>query len=90
LIPEQQVLFLDLLVEDSVTLSSNDFKELREIFQISTANPEVQHSWCELVISQHATRWLDDVRTFLIHHQVRTWLVMEYVFIVTVLKLASL
>ncbi|XP_055885469.1 aminopeptidase O-like isoform X1 [Biomphalaria glabrata] len=69
LIPEQQVLFLDLLVEDSVTLSSNDFKELREIFQISTANPEVQHSWCELVISQHATRWLDDVRTFLIHHQ---------------------
>ncbi|KAK3786957.1 hypothetical protein RRG08_037422 [Elysia crispata] len=69
LLPEQRVLLLDLLVEEDVKLSRPQMQRLRDSLRIKDAGAEVQHSWCELVISRKALAWLGDVERFLSQHQ---------------------
>ncbi|CAL1546848.1 unnamed protein product [Lymnaea stagnalis] len=69
LTPEQRILFLDLVMEEGISLTSLQLEEMREIWRIPEANAEVQHSWCELVIHSQAIKWSADVKDFLVNHQ---------------------
>ncbi|RUS73996.1 hypothetical protein EGW08_018245 [Elysia chlorotica] len=69
LLPEQRVLLLDLLVEEDARLTRPQMQCLRERLRVQDAAAEVQHSWCELVISRKALAWLGDVERFLTQHQ---------------------
>ncbi|XP_051509278.1 aminopeptidase O [Myxocyprinus asiaticus] len=66
--PEQLVLLLELLLEES-TLSISTLRLLQTTYNLKAQDAEVKHRWCELVVKHKHTAAYQDVELFLIHDQ---------------------
>ncbi|XP_041359506.1 aminopeptidase O-like [Gigantopelta aegis] len=66
--PDQVVLLLDVLLDEDAVPNSV-LEALRIHYSLQTANAEVRHRWCELVVREKALKYYDDVRSFLVKDQ---------------------
>ncbi|XP_032238993.2 uncharacterized protein LOC5513554 isoform X2 [Nematostella vectensis] len=65
---EQIVLMLEKLVERDALMHTT-LRQLNRCYNFSTRNCEIRHRWCELVVKNKFTPFLDDVKHFLIEDQ---------------------
>ncbi|XP_046561579.1 aminopeptidase O-like [Haliotis rubra] len=66
--PDQLVLFLENLLQLNL-ISGNVLDLVHRIYLLSSANPDVRHRWCELVIKHRHASGFGDVKTFLLNDQ---------------------
>ncbi|XP_064626631.1 aminopeptidase O-like [Lineus longissimus] len=68
LVPEQVVLLLEDLLEEA-SLSKVTLEQLRDVYNISRCNADIQHRWCELVVKHSYSPGYGDIKAFLRNHQ---------------------
>ncbi|XP_067677963.1 aminopeptidase O-like [Haliotis asinina] len=66
--PDQVVLFLESLLQLNL-IPGNVLDLVHKTYLLSSANPDVRHRWCELVIKHRHTSGFEDVKTFLLNDQ---------------------
>ncbi|KAL5006133.1 hypothetical protein ScPMuIL_017291 [Solemya velum] len=68
--PDQLLVFLDLLLdENDGQIPVQLLKALKSSYNLTSANAEIQHRWCELVVKHKFLQCYSDVQAFLVNHQ---------------------